>query len=240
MNWRTWSKSSGGAGSELHDRAFRGTMPPAMRPQLLFLCLLLPACGNLHNLAVKAKAKHREKELQRLAEAATSEVSTRLGEKAVGEVVYVDGSGGYVLVRARSGLALPPGQELQGQKSAARLKITPERKSVFVAADIVSGSPEKSEPVLAVKSSSKPLPKLVPVTPSSVPGVNSPDNTLYVDPSSIRPEDIRPSTLDEPRSGPGSRMVDQAPADDAANLLLEPPLPETPGEALLPPPRLNP
>ncbi len=220
--------------------AIRGTIQPAMRPLLLLICLLLPACGNLHNLAVKARGKQREKELQKLAEAATSEVSSRIGEKAVGEVVYVDDAGGYVLVRARSGLALPPGQELLGQKSSARLKITPERKNVFVAADIVSGTPEKDEPVLAVKSNAKPLPKLVPVAPSTVPGVNSPENMLNLDPASIRPEDIRPSTLDEPGSGPGSRMVDQAPADDPDNLLLEPPLPETPGDALLPPPRVNP
>ena len=235
--------SAGGAfrfkGSELQGNGRCATVCFAMRPLLPLFCLLLPACGNLHNLGVRARAKQQEKELSRLAEAATTEVSGRLGEKAVGEVAYVDADGGYVLVRARSGLALPPAQELQCQGSSARLKVSPERKNTFVAADIMSGIPQKGESVISVKSSAKPMPKLVPVSSGNLPGSNAPENTLYVDPSSIRPEDLPKSTLDEPGGSIGSRMVDQAPANDAGNLLVEPPLPDSTGAPLLPAPKLN-
>lgn len=210
---------------------------PVMRPLLLTLCLLVPACGNLHNLGVKARAKQRDRELQKLAEAATTEVSSRLGEKAVGEVAYVDADGGYALIQARSGLGLPPGQELVCQRSAARLKITAERKGSFVAADILTGVPQKGESALGAKSTARAAPKLIPVKSTSLPGSSAPENTLYVDPSSIRPEDIPKSTLDEPGASIGSRMVDQAPAGEGGNLLVEPPLPGH-EEPLLPAPKL--
>jgi hypothetical protein len=201
-----------------------------MRPLVLILCLLLFACGNLQNLAAKARSKRRAKALDKLGEAATQEASNRLGEKAAGEVVYVDAEGGYALVRARNGLPLPTGEELECQSPGnGRLKVTPERKNMFYAADILSGGPQKGDSVIAVKSKIKAGPKLVPIVATAPPGSNAPANTLNVDPSSIRPEDLPHTTLDEPRTPP-RRDPARSPASDPGNLLLPPPLapPELP------------
>src|SRR5262245_28503003 len=112
-----------------------------MRPFIFFLCLFLCGCGNLRNLAMKAKSERQAKQLKKLNEAATAEASSRLGDKAVGEVVYVDDEGGYALVRARTGLPLTTSEELECQGSGgARLRVTPERKNAFYAADIISGT----------------------------------------------------------------------------------------------------
>ena len=209
-----------------------------MRPSLLVLCLLLTACGNLQNLATKSRAKQRERELSKLHEAAASEASSRLGEKAAGEVVFVDGGGGFVLIRARNGLSLQVGQELQCQGSGGgKLKVTPERKNVFFAADIVSGEPHKGDPVIPIKGSGKPDSRLVPIAAAPLPGSSAPANTLAVDPSSLRPEDLPRSTLDEP----GHRPPPMNNADhrrDPGNLLELPPLPQDIDKPLLPEPAL--
>src|SRR5688572_428769 len=117
----------------------------AMRPLALFLCLLLTACGHLKKRGVKVRKSDRETELKKLTEASVSEASSRLGEKAVGEVIMVNPDSGFVLLRGRNGITLDEGQELLCEGSgAARLKVTPERKNnMFFAADIVSGAPQK-------------------------------------------------------------------------------------------------
>jgi hypothetical protein len=198
-----------------------------MRPFALFICLLLSACGNLQNLAMKAKSERQARQLKKLNEAATAEASSRLGEKAVGEVVYVDEEGGYALVRARTGLPLKESDELECQGTGnARLKITPERKNAFYAADIVSGTPQKGDAVIAVKSKAKAGPKLVPIVANvaAQPGTSSPANTINVDPSSIRPEDLPRTSLDEPGHAPPAPMrVPSSVRPDPGNLLLPPP-----------------
>jgi hypothetical protein len=223
--WRFHDSTANG----IARRAPLGHTPAAMRPPAfaLLFCLLLPACGNLQNLSLKVRAKQRERELKNLTEASVSEASSRLGEKAVGEVILVNADSGFVLLRARNGITLDAGQELLCQSSgAARLKVTPERKSnMFFAADIVSGVPLKGDSVIEVKGSGKPAPKLVPVVARSLPGTTAPDNTLNLDPNSIRPEDLPRSTLDEPGSAPPSFAPVPSPANDPGNLLAEPPLP---------------
>jgi hypothetical protein len=197
-----------------------------MRPLVLILCLLLPACGNLQNLANKARTKRQQKQLNKLAEAATNEVSNRIGERAVGEVVYVDGDNGYALVRARNGVSLPVSEELECRGNGnGRLKVTPERKNTFYAADILSGTPQKGDPVIAVKSKTKQGPKLVPVVASAPPGSTAPANTVNLDPASIRPEDLPRTNLDEPGAAPpkpASAPV-RTQSGDPGNLLLPPP-----------------
>lgn len=197
-----------------------------MRPLALILCLLLSGCGNLQNLAAKARAKRQQKQLNKLAEAATNEISGRIGERAVGEIVYVDGDNGYALVRARNGVSLPVSEELEcrGGTGSGRLKVTPERKNTFYAADILSGTPQKGDPVIAMKSKTKQEPKLVPIVANAPAGGNAPPNTVSLDPGSIRPEDLPRSNLDEPGTAvrtpapPSSR-----PQPDPGNLLLPPP-----------------
>ena len=204
-----------------------------MRPLCLLLCLLLPACGSLQNLSAKARSKRQAKQLSKLAEASTSEASSRLGEKAVGEVVYVDGDNGYALVRSRNGIPLPVDEELECRGAGnGRLKVTPERKNTFYAADILSGSPQKGDSVLALKSNLKQGPKLVPVVAAS-PGGNTPADTVNLDAAAIRPDQFPRSTLDEPdapgpSSAPAPRTPNRAKPADPGNLLLPPPLPVAP------------
>ncbi len=209
-----------------------------MRPSLLILCLLLTGCGNLYNLSMKARAKQREKELKKLSEASASEASSRLGEKAAGEVILVNADNGFVLLRARNGLTLQTGQDLQCQGSGAKLRVTPERKNPnLFAADILSGTPQKGDPVLQLKGGN-PQSKLVPVAAASLAGSSAPANTLSVDPSSIRPENLPVSTLDEPgHTMPPIHSSD--PRRDPGNLLVEPPLPEDVDKPLLPGPALT-
>jgi hypothetical protein len=196
-----------------------------MRPLVLFLCLLLCACGNLQNIAMKARSERRAKQLKKLNEAATAEASSRLGDKAVGEVVYVDEEGGYALVRARTGLPLTASEELECQGTGnGRLRVTPERKNAFYAADIISGAPQKGDAVIALKGKIKGGPKLVPIVANAPPGTSAPANTINVDPSSIRPEDLPHSTLDEPGRAPATPVRPPSrPQPDPGNLLLPPP-----------------
>lgn len=200
-----------------------------MRAHFLFTsALLIAGCGNLQNLASKATAKQREKKMQKLAEAAGTEASRRVGANAVGEVVRVDEASGFAIVRTRNGLMLPAGVELLcSGAGSARLKVTAERNNIFCfAADILSGTPQKGDSVTAVNSSTKPSPKLVPVNgPANIlSGGSAPDNTLNLDPSSIRPADLPRSTLDEPGSG----APPPADASEPGRRLLEPPLPDSP------------
>src|SRR5690242_6090070 len=108
-----------------------------MRPLAILLCLLLASCGNLMNLANKARTKRQARQMEKLAEASAEEASSRQGRNAVGQIIYVDSDGGYVLVRARTGLPLAASEELESTGAdKARLKVTPERnRSGCYAAD---------------------------------------------------------------------------------------------------------
>lgn len=210
-----------------------------MRPSLLILCLLLTACGNLQNLATKARAKQREKKLAKLHEAAAGEATSRLGENAAGEVILVNADSGFVLIRARNGLTLETGSELRCEGTGSgRLRVTPERKNRnLFAADIVSGVPHKGDPVIPVKGSGKPGPRLIPIAAAPLTGSSAPANTLAVDPGSIRPENLPRTTLGEPgHTAPPIRTTDFR--SDPGNLLVEPPLPEDVDKPLLPEPAL--
>ena len=214
---------------------FHSTQPAAMRPRILLLTLvlLMPACGNLRNLHTKAQAERRQKQLNKLTEAASKEATGRLGEKAVGEVAYVDGDSGYVLVRARAGLALADGTTLECRGgSSAKLKITPERKNLFVAADILSGEPKKGDSVVVVAGDAKPKMKLVPIAaPQGLPGGTAPQGAVTLDASTFKPELLPQSTLGAPGQfvppnlERGSNSPDMSPPD-GSDILLEPPLPQ--------------
>ena len=202
-----------------------------MRPRILLLTLLLlPACGNLRNLHTKAQAERRQKQLTKLTDAASQEANTRLGEKSVGEVAYVDSDSGYVLVRARAGLALADGTTLECRGgSSAKLKVTPERKNLFVAADILSGEPKKGDPVVVIAGTDKPKPKLIPISaPPGLPGGTAPQGAVTLDPAAIKPELLPQSTLGPPGDfvPPNlERSPDMSPPD-GSDILLEPPLPQ--------------
>ena len=207
-----------------------------MRPLLLFIILLLPACGHLRQANEKSRAEARERELKKLNAASVSEADSRLGAKAAGEVVRVDATGEFVLIRARNGVVLAPDQELECRGSGGgRLKVTPERMKSFFAADVINGNPAVGDTVIPVKGRSGP--KLVPV---NVPGgtAGDPANTLYLKPDQLRQEDLPNSTLGAPRDRVLPPIDDPAAANDGqGNLLVEPPLPQK-GSRLLPEPEL--
>lgn len=197
-----------------------------MRPHSLLLCLLLTSCGHLHHAKDKARAAARERELKKLNAAAVSEANSRLGEKAAGEVVRVDATGEFVLIRARNGVILAPDQELECRgPGGGRIKVTPERMKSFFAADVVSGAPAVGDSVIPVKGS-KVSPKLVPLAVQ--PGANDPANTLYLNPGDIRTEDLPNSTLSDPSTRPPIPMLNEPTHSDdgRGNLLVEPPLPD--------------
>jgi hypothetical protein len=200
-----------------------------MRSLLLLPLLLLSACGHMARTKEKARAEARERELKKLNVAATSEADSRLGEKAAGEVVRVDATGEFVLIRARNGVLLAPDQELECRgKGGGRIRVTPERLKVFFAADVVNGTPEVGDAVIPVRGTGRSTPKLTPLAVQPAEGGVNPANTVYLNAGEIRPEDIRPNTLDNVR-GPlpvidgevgGDSMFEEPPLPDKAPPLL--------------------
>ena len=95
-----------------------------MRPLLFLLpgLMLLASCGNLQNLATKARAKRQQKAMEKLTETSSEEVAARLGAKAVGEIAYVDdaevelgfaGGEGLILVDPGAAAAGPAEGEVE-------------------------------------------------------------------------------------------------------------------------------
>lgn len=71
--------------------------------------------------------------------------------KAIGTVEMVNPEAGFVIVHTMANVPVTAGTELTAVGSAgtsAKLKVTPERKSIFITADIISGNPTKGDTVL--------------------------------------------------------------------------------------------
>lgn len=69
----------------------------------------------------------------------------------VGAIELVNPDAKFVIVHLNANSPLPVGTELTSTSASgqtATLKVTPERKNIFITADIVSGSPQKGDPVL--------------------------------------------------------------------------------------------
>ena len=70
--------------------------------------------------------------------------------RKVGEIIFVNLSAGFVLIQTPQSLSLKPGDSLfSGPLKAftAALKVSPERKKQFTAADIANGDPSVNDPV---------------------------------------------------------------------------------------------
>ena len=197
-------------------------MPRPLPVLALAVAAVLAGCGNLENLNRKAREKRRLKELEKLAQTSTAEARGRLGEKAAGEIAYADAAGGFVLIRALTGVTIPPGTELECLRDgsvAAKVTTTPEKKGHYVAADVVSGSPAAGDAVVPVGGVLPPPPVPVasadgnqPATPGAAPQPvgSSAANPLVVDPDTIRPEDL-PDTI-------GNIMAPELPQEPPATL----------------------
>ena len=177
-----------------------------MRPlvPLSLAVVLLTGCGNLQNLATKARAKKQQKAMEKLAATSSEEAAARLGAKAVGEVAYVDDAEQFVLIRALTGIQLTPEATLETRRAGkltALLRATPEKKNAFLAADLLEGTPQTGDGVFPSTAKPSPLkPKPVPVPSPVIPGstaagpttVNTPDSP----PSTLVPaDDLDPTNL---------------------------------------------
>lgn len=155
-----------------------------MRPLLpvLSALLLLTACGNLQNLAAKSRAKRQQKAMEKLAATSSDEAASRLGATALGEIAYVDDAEQFVLIRTLTGVNLPgqAGLESRSQgKRTALLRATAERKNGFIAADLLEGTPQTGDTVVA----STEKPKLPPLRPATAPSTASPETALLPPPA---------------------------------------------------------
>ena len=185
-----------------------------MRPLLYLLpaLLLFNSCGNLQNLAAKARAKRQQKAMEKLTETSSEEATARLGAKAVGEIAYVDDAERFVLIRALTGLHLPPEAGLETRRDGKRtalLRATPEKKNSFLAADLLEGTPQSGDavfPSTAKPKPGKPLPPPVPpplpvVPPStpphavSTPATNAPESLGHSLPELPPVSDLDPANL---------------------------------------------
>lgn len=166
-----------------------------MRPflPLSLAVVLLTGCGNLQNLATKARVKKQQKAMEKLAATSSEEAAARLGAKAVGEVAYVDDAEQFVLIRALTGINLKPEATLETRRDGKRtalLRATPEKKNAFLAADLLEGTPQIGDGVFP--STAKPSP-LKP-GPAPAPALVIPGSTPSA-PTAVSPPDSPPPTL---------------------------------------------
>lgn len=185
-----------------------------MRPLLLLLpfVLLLSSCGNLKNLATKARVKRQQKAMEKLVASSTEEATARLGANALGEVSYVADAEQYVLVKLLAGASIPESAKLESRQNGKRnaiLQATSARNKGFIAADILEGNPQSGDPVFP--STAKPaVPTGRPTTgtaatPTTGPATGSPGDpaTPPAPATSAAPPPMRPQDLVPPPILPG-------------------------------------
>lgn len=72
--------------------------------------------------------------------------------RAIGTVEMVNPQAGFVIVHTLSNVPVAPGTELTAVNTSGvsgKLRVSPEHKTIFITADIVSGSPSKGDTVLS-------------------------------------------------------------------------------------------
>ena len=139
-----------------------------MNSTLRLLCLPLVAssltsCGLLSiptqilgtamNTLQLADAKKKDKALQEVATTdGKDKPAATASEGTLGEVSYVDTESGFILIRQAPGRRIVASTPLLSKNPTgsitAKLLSSPATKGSFVAADIVSGAPERGNPVM--------------------------------------------------------------------------------------------
>lgn len=107
---------------------------------LLLLSLLMPLTGCV---AIGNLLRKKSKPTQISSEAAKA--------LPVGVIELVNPDANFVIVHTNANSALPAGTELTSTSATgetAKLKVAPERKNIFITADIISGAPQKGDRVL--------------------------------------------------------------------------------------------
>ena len=112
---------------------------PRFSPLLLLAFVLMLGATSCQMVS---KFKHRK---------AGKDSGEEEGIKAIGTVEMVNPEAGFVIVHILPNSLVTPGMELTtigNNGQSARLKVSPERKTIFITADIVSGEPAKGDTVL--------------------------------------------------------------------------------------------
>jgi len=137
-------------------------MKPLLR--IIALMLILPAltnCAQILSIPGRilsipgrflGKNEKTQEALEQLAKTDSKDNGNSLKSgQTLGEVSYVDEESGFILIRQSAGQKIPPSTPLLANNLTgsitARLMASPAAKGSFVAADIVSGTPEKGNPV---------------------------------------------------------------------------------------------
>jgi hypothetical protein len=131
---------------------------------LLSLALLLgcSGCNLLHKFKSKPKTEAKAPE----------------GPTVIGSIELVNPEARFVVVHLLANVPIAPGTELFTMGASgrtAKLKVTPERKTVFITADVTSGEPQKGDAVLRGPATAAPAatPAATPAGPSSATNPNS-------------------------------------------------------------------
>jgi hypothetical protein len=156
----------------------------------LLTLALLPSCNQLASVPgqilnipgallsapgrLLGKNDDKKKEaLETLAKAEAKQTADRMGAAAVGEVSYVDEESGFILIKRSSARVIPPSTPLLSKtltgSITARLTASPAAKGSFLAADIVSGTPERGNPILLdpeAKTAVETIPQIPPMADS--------------------------------------------------------------------------
>ena len=88
-----------------------------------------------------------------------AEDSTAAKRQAIGVIEMVNPEQRFVLIRTPADILIPAGTELYSTNAlgeAVKLKVTPEHKGSFLAADITSGNPQRQDVVMYQATSNQP------------------------------------------------------------------------------------
>ena len=132
---------------------------------IVALCLL-SSCEMLDKIG------HHEKTKQKDAD------SNGPKQQEIGAIELVNPEQRFVLIRTPADILIPAGTVLYSTNplgEAVKLKVTPERKGSFLAADIVSGNPQKEDAVMyQAVSQEPPLPGASAIKPADVSKIETP------------------------------------------------------------------
>jgi predicted small lipoprotein YifL len=114
---------------------------------------ILSLPGRILNIPGKLLGKNeKDKEKALEQQVAKNDAKTPASTESLGEVSYVDEESGFILIRQSTGRKIPASTPLLAKNPTgtitARLLASPAAKGSFIAADIVSGTPERGNPIL--------------------------------------------------------------------------------------------
>lgn len=116
---------------------------------------ILSLPGRILNIPGKLLGKNeqdKQKALEQQIAKNDTKSPTPASTESLGEVSYVDEESGFILIRQSTGRKIPASTPLLAKNPTgtitARLLASPAAKGSFIAADIVSGIPERGNPIL--------------------------------------------------------------------------------------------